>query len=115
MYTRHSTATDVHLRVVPPVSQQTGTGRGTLIIPGWVRERAAEVLFEGGDVDESSVAEVILDALLKVAFFEFRPYFYIHPPLICLGSGRPPPNPGFFHPCRRRHTHATWLHSTSSR
>jgi actin-related protein 10 len=54
------------MRVVPPVSQQTGTGRGTLIIPGWVRERAAEVLFEGGDVDESSVAEVILDALLKV-------------------------------------------------
>ena len=46
--------------------QQQGTGRGTLIIPGWVRERAAEVLFEGGDVDESSVAEVILDALLKV-------------------------------------------------
>ncbi|KAG2369085.1 fungal-specific actin related protein [Suillus spraguei] len=65
MYMRHSTATDLHMRVVPPVSQQTGTGRGTLIIPGWVRERAAEVLFEGGDVDESSVAEVILDALLK--------------------------------------------------
>jgi actin-related protein 10 len=66
LYTRHSTATELHMRVVPPVSQQTGTGRGTLIIPGWVRERAAEVLFEGGDVDESSVAEVILDALLKV-------------------------------------------------
>ncbi|KAF7336758.1 Fungal specific actin related protein [Mycena venus] len=54
------------MRVVPPVAQQTGTGRGTLIIPGWVRERTPEVLFEGGDVDESSVAEVILDALLKV-------------------------------------------------
>ncbi|KAI0636041.1 actin family [Trametes polyzona] len=66
MYGRHSTATDIHMRVDPPPSQQTGTGRGTLIIPGWVRERAAEVLFEGGDVDESSVAEVILDCLLKV-------------------------------------------------
>lgn len=66
MYTRHSTATELHFRVVPPVAQQTGTGRGTLVIPGWIRERAAEVLFEGGDVDESSVAEVILDALLKV-------------------------------------------------
>ncbi|KAG6916054.1 hypothetical protein DXG01_008627 [Tephrocybe rancida] len=66
MYTRHSTATDLHMRVVPPPSQQTGTGRGTLIIPGWIRERAAEVLFEGGDVDEASVAEVVLDALLKV-------------------------------------------------
>ncbi|KAG6828624.1 hypothetical protein H0H92_007269 [Tricholoma furcatifolium] len=66
MYTRHSTATDIHMPVVPPVSQQTGTGRGTLIIPGWIRERAAEVLFEGGDVDEASVAEVVLDSLLKV-------------------------------------------------
>jgi len=66
MYTRHSTATDLHMRVDPPASQQTGTGRGTLIIPGWIRERGAEVLFEGGDVDESSMAEVILDSLLKV-------------------------------------------------
>ena len=66
LYTRHSTATNLHVSVVPPASQQMGTGRGTLIIPGWMRERAAEVLFEGGDVDESSVAEVVLDALLKV-------------------------------------------------
>lgn len=66
LYTRHSTATDLRIRVEPPPSQQTGTGRGTLVVPGWIRERAAEVLFEGGDVDESSVAEVILDSLLKV-------------------------------------------------
>ncbi|KAJ6513068.1 fungal-specific actin related protein [Mycena sanguinolenta] len=66
LYKRHSTATELQMRVVPPVAQQTGTGRGTLIIPGWVRERTTEVLFEGGDIDESSVAEVILDSLLKV-------------------------------------------------
>lgn len=64
LYQRHSTATDLHIRVDPV--QNTGTGRGTLVVPGWIRERAAEVLFEGGDVDESSVAEVILDSLLKV-------------------------------------------------
>lgn len=66
LYTRYSTATDLRVRVEPPSSQQAGTGRGTLLVPGWIRERAAEVLFEGGDVDESSVAEVILDSLLKV-------------------------------------------------
>lgn len=66
LYKQHSTATDIRMKVDPPPSQQTGTGRGTLIIPGWVRERSAEVLFEGGDVDERSVAELILDALLKV-------------------------------------------------
>lgn len=67
MYSRHSTATELHIRVDPPTMQVgSGTGKGTLVVPGWVRERAAEVLFEGGDVDESSVAEVLLDALLKV-------------------------------------------------
>lgn len=67
LYMRHSTATDIVMRAVPPTSQSHGTGRGTLLIPGWVRERAAEVLFEGRDVDESSVAEVILDSLLRVS------------------------------------------------
>ncbi|KAI0034933.1 actin family [Vararia minispora EC-137] len=66
MYKRHSTATDLQLKVTPPATQQTGTGLGTLVIPGWVRERGAEVLFEGGDIDETSVAETILDSLLKV-------------------------------------------------
>ena len=66
LYMRHLTATDLRIRVEPPVSQQVGTGQGTLIVPGWIRERAAEVLFEGGDVDECSVAEVILESLLKV-------------------------------------------------
>lgn len=72
MYKRHSTATDIQMRVLPPSAQQTGTGRGTLLIPGWIRERATEILFEGGDVDESSLAETILDGLLKVK----SPIFY---------------------------------------
>ncbi|KAJ3522741.1 hypothetical protein NMY22_g11755 [Coprinellus aureogranulatus] len=63
MYKKHSTATDLQMRVQPV--QQTGTGMGTLIIPGWIRERAAEVLFEG-DVDESSLAETVLNSLLKI-------------------------------------------------
>jgi len=67
MYKRYSTAIDIQMRVTPPPSQQTGTGQGTLVIPGWIRERSAEVLFEGGDVDESSLAELILDTLLKVS------------------------------------------------
>ncbi|KAF7327962.1 Fungal specific actin related protein [Mycena kentingensis (nom. inval.)] len=66
LYNRHSSATELRMRVTPPASQPSGTGLGTLIIPGWIRERAAEVLFEGGDVDERSLAEIILDSLLKV-------------------------------------------------
>lgn len=71
LYARQSTATDLILRVVPPgtnLPQGPGqSARGTLQIPGWVRERAAEVLFEDGDVDESSVAELILNTLLRVS------------------------------------------------
>ena len=66
LYKPHSTASDVQVLVTPPASSG-GLGRGVLIIPGWIRERAAEVLFEGGDVDEMSVAEVILESLLKVS------------------------------------------------
>lgn len=84
LYMRHSTATNLHLKVTPPASQQTGTGLGTLIVPGWIRERGAEVLFEGGDVDESSVAETILDCLLKV-----RPFLMRRLPLADLVDHRP--------------------------
>ena len=65
LYKRHSRAIPIHMRVTPPQHQRASTGPGTLIIPGWIRERAAEVLFEGGDIDESSLAELILDVLLK--------------------------------------------------
>lgn len=75
LYRRHSTATDVQMPVAPPASSG-GLGRGVLIIPGWVRERAAEVLFEGGDVDEVSVAEVILESLLKVSSFCYQPLIF---------------------------------------
>jgi actin-related protein 10 len=36
-------------------------------VPGWVRERAAEVFFETGDVDSASVVEVILSCLTAVS------------------------------------------------
>ena len=68
LYKRHSTASDIQMPITPPISSG-GLGRGVLVIPGWIRERAAEVLFEGGDVDEVSVAEVILESLLKVSSF----------------------------------------------
>lgn len=65
--------TDVSFRVPnlsrPPVA--SGVGRGWVSVPGWVRERAAEVLWEeGGGVEvegeESGLAGVVLDCLLKV-------------------------------------------------
>jgi actin-related protein 10 len=70
-FERQSRATDFMIQVNPP-PPLSGTGRGSIRIPGWIRERAAEQLFQGGDVDECSVTEVILYSLLKV-----RASFYL--------------------------------------
>ncbi|KAJ3161009.1 Actin- protein 10 [Geranomyces variabilis] len=47
-----------------PESSWTIDGRESIVIPGWVRERAAEVLFEG-DEDVRSISTAVADALLK--------------------------------------------------
>ncbi|SCV70609.1 BQ2448_3371 [Microbotryum intermedium] len=46
----------------------TSVGQGWLLIPGWVRERAAEVVFESGDggEDERGLQEIVLEALLRL-------------------------------------------------
>ncbi|KAI8377092.1 hypothetical protein EDC96DRAFT_551246 [Choanephora cucurbitarum] len=59
-YRNLSSATDLYY----PISLKDGT-RANLLIPGWLRERTVEVLFEG-DEDEPSVTHCILDSLLKL-------------------------------------------------
>ncbi|KAI7889452.1 uncharacterized protein EV154DRAFT_538884 [Mucor mucedo] len=59
-YKKFSSATDLYY----PITLKDGT-RANLLIPGWIREKAAEVLFEG-DEDEPSIAQCILDSLLKL-------------------------------------------------
>jgi actin-related protein 10 len=66
LYRQHSRATELRIRVKAPLSQEAETGLATLVLPGWIRERAAELLFEDGDLDEPSVAEVVLRSLQKV-------------------------------------------------
>lgn len=64
------------LRIPVPSLPGEGLGNGTLLVPGWIRERVAEGLFDfkraGEDRDEdrgeeASVVEVVLAALLKVS------------------------------------------------
>lgn len=59
-YKNFSSATDLYY----PITLKDGT-RANLLIPGWIRERTVEVLFEG-DEDEPSIAQCILDSLLKL-------------------------------------------------
>lgn len=69
-----STAKTVSLRV-PSLGQptnSTGVGRGWIQIPGWIRERAAEVLFEDGDEDELSLPDLVLECILAVRSLPVR-------------------------------------------
>ncbi|KAG0253102.1 hypothetical protein BG011_006540 [Mortierella polycephala] len=56
-----STSTEVHVEVWFPEEQ----ARGILAIPGWIRERASECLFNG-DEDAESLTDIILSSILKV-------------------------------------------------
>ncbi|KAG0241354.1 actin-domain-containing protein [Mortierella sp. GBAus27b] len=59
-YRDMSTASEVHVEVWLEEQQ----ARGIMAIPGWVRERASECLFQG-DVDALSLTDVILEAVSK--------------------------------------------------
>lgn len=56
-----SAATDVEIRLRRANGQVLD-----MLIPGWVRERAAECLFDG-DEDAPSVTQIVLDTLLHVS------------------------------------------------
>lgn len=67
-YAPFSTATDLSFRVPPEPGATKDIGFGTLLVPGWIRQRAAEVLFEENDEDEAEVLpDAILGCLLKVS------------------------------------------------
>lgn len=70
-YKANVTATTVSLLVASPASTQASqtSMKGTLVIPGWVRERAADVLFEPGDEDEPSLIQAVLLALFRVSLY----------------------------------------------
>lgn len=69
-YASSSVATTISFPIpslsLPPPT--TGVGRGWIQVPGWIRERAAEVLFEESEgIDQRSVTESILESLLQVS------------------------------------------------
>ncbi|KAL8286464.1 hypothetical protein RQP46_004481 [Phenoliferia psychrophenolica] len=74
-FAHRATAKTISLKI-PSLSTPvavSGVGKGWIQIPGWVRERAAEVLFEPGTEDERSLTEVILEALLRLPVDLRRP------------------------------------------
>jgi actin-related protein 10 len=66
-YSSASTIADATFRCRVPADNQGRRASGTLIVPGWVRERAAEIFFEKGDEDRRSIVEALLETLLQVS------------------------------------------------
>ena len=66
-YSKTTTVPDATFRT--PHHDGAHASVGTLKIPGWIRARSAEIFFEGGDEDQSSVVQVVLESLLKVSRF----------------------------------------------
>jgi len=55
-----------------PHSSSARDGTGTLVVPGWILDRAAEIMFEReDDLESETVPEAILATLLKVSWSSF--------------------------------------------
>ena len=66
-YAGSSSATDLRFNL-PPSSGNSKRAYATLVVPGWVRARATEILFDGDDAGEAeSLPDAILKCLLKVS------------------------------------------------
>lgn len=42
-------------------------GAGAVVLPGWVRERAAEILFESEDDEDSGLVDMAVDVIMNVS------------------------------------------------
>ena len=55
-----------------PHSPSARDGTGTLVVPGWILGRAAEILFEReDDLESETVPEAVLATLLKASWSSF--------------------------------------------
>ncbi|GFZ50090.1 hypothetical protein JCM24511_07843 [Saitozyma sp. JCM 24511] len=60
-----SSAKDMRFRATPPGGSSKAMGTGTLVVPGWVRERASEILFGDAVDEDESIPGLILACVLK--------------------------------------------------
>lgn len=74
-YSSTSRATDVSMKVPLYGARAGGVGQGSILVPGWVRERCGEILFEEGGEDRRSLSELILESLLRVRVYLPLPFF----------------------------------------
>ncbi|EIW71696.1 hypothetical protein TREMEDRAFT_28085 [Tremella mesenterica DSM 1558] len=68
-YQSSSSTVEMKSKIPPPTGSPTDMGYGDLLVPGWIRERAAEIFFENEtnrDDEAISIPQLILKCLLKL-------------------------------------------------
>jgi actin-related protein 10 len=66
-YAPGADATDIRISTAPLPHETQGMGPATLVVPGWVRERAAEVLFDNEEGEAESIPDLLLHCISKVS------------------------------------------------
>ena len=72
-FEKTSSATDLRFKIPPLSGEPKQLGFGTLVVPGWICERAAEVLYDEDELGErEGLPNAILRCLVKVGKRWFR-------------------------------------------
>jgi actin-related protein 10 len=69
-YKETSFASDVAFRIPPPAGASIDLGWPTIVVPGWIRERAVEIVFEDEGEEEATLPDAILQCVLKVSLHD---------------------------------------------
>ena len=74
-YENLSSATDMVFSIPLTADMARNSRFGNLSVPGWIRERAAEILFNAGDGSEAEgLPQAVLNSLLRVSMQNDPPY-----------------------------------------
>jgi hypothetical protein len=109
-----SSAKDMLFRVTPLSGSSKAMGTGTLVVPGWVRERASEILFGDAVDEDESIPGLILACILKVGIRTQRDLLLSADSTPTV-SDRPPRTHALEHPRHRRHFLPSQLDYSSPR
>jgi len=123
-YSASSSATDIRFSIPPEAGASRDLGSGTLVVPGWIRERAAEVLFEEDDFGETTgLPDLVLGCLLKVSCTmractgSYLLFLAVSaaPLTAYIATSRPPPPHDLGHPCDWRYSLLPRIYPSSPR
>jgi hypothetical protein len=108
LYAPGADASDIRISISPLSGETQGMGPSTLVVPGWIRERAAEVLFEDDGNEVEGIPELVLQCISRVSYelADAAKRTGADRPATC----RSATNNDLLAPSRRRYGLSSWLY-----